>query len=333
MQSQPRTRRAARFLVECAAIAAFSSVATGAVAAPAPVAASATAGQATPSPSAGAPEAAEGETEASEEAQKRAVEASLGFRSGKIPIAGVAELDVPESFRYIGPEAAAKVLRAWGNPDDSGTLGMLFPKTLGPLDDDSWGVVITYSSDGHVADDDAKDTDFDELLKEMRKATEEDNVERRQQKLATADLIGWAEPPHYDAATRKLYWAKELAFSGSKEHTLNYAIRVLGREGVLELNAVASTSQLAQVKAGMRDVLAFVEFTNGNRYADYKEGDKLATYGIAALVAGGVGVAAKTGLFKGLLVALLAAKKLVIAGLVALGAGVKAFLGKRKREA
>ncbi|HVR18797.1 MAG TPA: DUF2167 domain-containing protein, partial [Polyangiaceae bacterium] len=317
------TVRVVRLLVECAAIAVFLSAATAARAAPEPAAAaaSATAGQAAPSPSGSA---SEGAAEASEEAEKRAFEASLGFRSGKIPIADVAELNLPESFRYIGPEDAAKVLRAWGNLDGSDSLGMLFPKDLGPFDDNSWAVVITHVSDGHVSDEDAEETDFDELLKDMRKGTEEDNAERRKHQLATAELIGWAEPPHYDKATHKIYWAKELSFSDSKTHTLNYSIRVLGRVGVLELNAVASTSQLRQVKAGMSEVLNFVEFTNGNRYTDYKEGDKTAAYGIAALVAGGV--AAKTGLLKGLFLALLAAKKFVVVGIVALFAAVKGFL-------
>jgi uncharacterized membrane-anchored protein len=327
MQSQAMTVRVARLLVECAAITALLSAATDAQAAPepAPAAASATAGQA--APSASAPAVAE----ASEEAEKRAFVASLGFRSGKIPVADVAELNVPESFRYIGPEDAGKVLRAWGNLGGSDTLGMLFPKDLGPFDDNSWAVVITYVSDGHVSDEDAEETDYDELLKEMREGTEEDNAERRKLELATAELIGWAEPPHYDKATHKLYWAKELSFSDSKTHTLNYSIRALGRVGVLELNAVASTAQLRQVKAGMSDVLNFVEFTNGNRYTDYKEGDKTAAYGIAALVAGGV--AAKTGLLKGIFLALLAGKKFVIIGAIALFAAVKAFLSRRKGEA
>ena len=45
-----------------------------------------------------------------------------------------------------------------------------------------------------------------------------------------------------------------------------------------------------------------VDFQEGHRYADFTEStDKVATYGIAALVAGGI--AAKVGLFKGLWVA------------------------------
>ena len=66
------------------------------------------------------------------------------------------------------------------------------------------------------------------------------NEEREKQGFERVTLIGWAEPPSYDAAAHKLYWAKELAFADNPDHTLNYNIRVLGRRGVLVLNAYAS---------------------------------------------------------------------------------------------
>src|SRR5690606_35640129 len=135
---------------------------------------------------------------------------------------------------------------------------------------------------------------------------------------------GWAAPPRYDAAAKKLYWAKEIKFGDSTEHTLNYNIRLLGRRGVLVLNVVAGMNQLKIVEATTPEILAAVNFQEGHRYADFREGtDKVATYGLAALVAGGV--AAKAGFFKGLLVAALAMKKFLIIGLIALAAGVKKF--------
>ncbi len=292
-----------------------------------------------PAPAAAADSAAPGGSAAPAElspeelaARKRAFEEAMGFKSGKVSLAGgLAELDVPEGFRYVDKQGADKILQAWGNPPDAETEGMLFTKELGPLDDDSWGVVIRYSSDGHVSDEDAEDTNFDELLEEMRKTSEEENTQRKQAGLETVKILRWAEPPHYDEGAHKLYWAKELEFGGNAEHTLNYSIRVLGREGVLELNAVAGMKQLPMIKQRMGEVLRFSEFTGGNKYGDYKEGkDKLAAYGIGALVAGGV--AAKTGMLKGLIALLIASKKFLIAGAVALVAGVKALLGRRNKS-
>jgi uncharacterized membrane-anchored protein len=163
----------------------------------------------------------------------------------------------------------------------------------------------------------------------MQEGAEAENAERRKAGYEPVRLVGWAETPSYDRAAHKLYWAKELAFGtdASREHTLNYNVRVLGRRGVLVLNAVASMHQLEAIRGDMRQVLGFVEFNEGHRYTDYLPGkDKVAAYGVAGLVAGAV--ATKAGLFKVLLAGLLAAKKLLIAGAVALGAWIKRLLGR-----
>ena len=133
----------------------------------------------------------------------------------------------------------------------------------------------------------------------------------------------------YDSTTHKLYWAKDLRFGTEPVHTLNYNIRVLGRRGVLVLNAVATMDQLAAVQAGMGQVIGFVDFADGNRYADFVPGtDKVAEYGIAALIAGGI--AAKAGFFKLLLAGIIALKKLIVVALVAIGAFFKRIFGKKK---
>jgi uncharacterized membrane-anchored protein len=75
--------------------------------------------------------------------------------------------------------------------------------------------------------------------------------------------------------------------------------------------------------------LAAVDFNPGNRYTDFDagKGDKVATYGIAALIAGGI--AAKAGLFKTLWLALLAGKKFIIIAVVAIGAWFRKLFGKK----
>ena len=139
-------------------------------------------------------------------------------------------------------------------------------------------------------------------------------------------LVGWATPPRYDATEKKMYWAKELSFGDSGESTLNYNIRILGRRGVLILNAVGSMEQLEDIEKAAPSILATVNFQDGHRYADFdSKTDKVATYGLAALVTGGV--LAKGGFFKVLIAGLLAGKKFVIFGAIALFAVVKKFIG------
>lgn len=273
--------------------------------------------------------------QAQQQAQQKSEQLVSSFKpqEGKVTLpSNIATLDLPPDFRYLSALDTARLLEAWGNPPGAETLGMIVPAGVNPMSNESWGVVITYDKDGHVKDDDADGIDYTKLLKEMQEGLEESNAERKQQGYRAMNLLGWAEQPHYDKANHKLYWAKELQSEGEAHHGLNYNIRVLGREGVLVLNAVASIEQLGQIKSEMQKVTAFTNFTAGNRYADFNGStDKVAEYGIAALVAGGV--AAKLGFFGKLFALLLAFKKLIIVGVAAVGSAVWKFFKREKQAA
>ena len=223
--------------------------------------------------------------------------AQLHLQRGKITMpGGIATLDLPANFRYLSPTDAERVLvDAWGNPPGMVSLGMIVPAKTSVLERDSWGVIVTYEKEGHIKDDDADSIKYDELLKDMQASVLDNNAERKKQGYPGIHLMGWAEKPSYAKDTHKLYWAKDLMVDGG-EHSLNYNVRVLGREGVLNLNAIASMQQIEAIKKEMQQVTAFTEFTEGNRYTDFdSKTDKVAEYGLAALVAGGV--ASKLGLF------------------------------------
>ena len=255
---------------------------------------------------------------------------SLRYRSGTINVERAhAALNLSAEFRFLDAADAQKVLsELWGNPPDDEVLGMLVP-VAAPLSDPkkSWAVVITYESEGYVSDKDAAGIDYDAMLKQMQEGTAEANAERKRAGYPEVELVGWATKPHYDAATNKLYWAKELAFDGGREHALNYDIRVLGRGGYLSLNAVAGMDQLHQIETEMQKVLTLTEFDPGQRYADFNAStDKVAAYGIAALVAGAI--AAKAGLFAKLIGLLIAFKKVAIVGFIAVAAAVRKFFAR-----
>ncbi len=270
---------------------------------------------------------------ASEQPQQTAEQwlATLKPQHGNITLpSGIASLQLNNEFYYLSPDDTERLLtEGWGNPPGFKTLGMIIPTAVNPLADNGWGVIISYKNDGHISDDDAAKIDYADLLEQMKADDEEDNKARREQGYAGLTLLGWAEPPSYDQATHKMYWARELKAEDADQTTLNYSIRVLGREGVLELNAVAAMADLQTIKQETPKILAFTNFTDGNRYAEYDaKTDKLAPYGLAALVAGGI--AAKAGLFAKIGVALLAFKKFIVLGLVAI-AGFFGKLFKRKR--
>jgi uncharacterized membrane-anchored protein len=256
---------------------------------------------------------------------------SLNYQHGEIDLrGGLAKLSVPKEFNYLGPDDAETVLvKLWGNPpSDVKPLGLLIPAGMTPLSTNCWVVTIDYSEDGYVKDDDASKINYDDLLAKMKKGVAEENKLRKEKGYPTVDLIGWAAPPHYDVATHKLYWAKQLKFGDDPNDTLNYSIRMLGRRGVLELNAIASVDQLGEIDAQTPQILGMVDFKEGSRYADFDpKVDKVAKYGIATLVAGGaLAAAAKLGLLKGLWIFILAAKKFLIIGVVAVVAFFKKLL-------
>jgi uncharacterized membrane-anchored protein len=270
-----------------------------------------------------------------EQQQQRAEQfmASLKPQHGSVKLPNdVATLQLGDDFYYLSPSDSERLLtQGWGNPPGHKTLGMIIPQAVSPMSRDGWGVVITYLDDGHVSDDDANKIDYTDLMNKMKKSDEEENEERKKQGYAGLHILGWAEPPYYDAATHKMYWAKELKADDASQNTLNYAIRVLGRKGVLELNAVAGMDQLAMIKQEMPTVLAFTNFTDGNRYTDFNAStDKVAAYGLAALVAGGI--AAKAGLFAKLGIMLLALKKFIVIGLVAVAGFFKKLFGGRSKS-
>jgi uncharacterized membrane-anchored protein len=258
-------------------------------------------------------------------------EATLGYQTGTISLSnGMATLHLPKSFRYIGPESGRRLLtEGWDNPPDSAedTLGMLIPSGVSPLATEGWGIVIRYEENGYVNDKDAASIDYTQLLKQMQESAAAANEERHEQGFESVRLVGWAEPPSYDPAAHKLVWAKELVFGDDPDHTLNYNIRVLGRRGVLVLNAVAGMNQLPTIRSQTRDLLAAVEFSEGHRYTDFLPGkDKAASYGITGLIVGAT--AAKAGFFKVLWLGILAFKKAAVVGLVALGAAIRRFFGR-----
>jgi uncharacterized membrane-anchored protein len=257
------------------------------------------------------------------------IQGTLHYQTGHLVLpGGIGELTVPAGYRYLDSAQSRRVLTTyWHNPDGT-SLGMLFPKDKGPLDENSWAYVIEYDEMGYVKDDDAEDIDYSDLLADMQKDLEEENPEREKAGYEAVYLMGWGANPYYDKDQHALHWAKVLRFGSSPDSTLNYNVRLLGRKGVLVLNAVASPEQLTEIKASIPALLASVSFAKGQQYTDYNASiDEVAAYTIGGLVAGKV--LAKVGFFAIIL-------KFWKLGLLALGgvwAAIKRFFGISSKDA
>jgi uncharacterized membrane-anchored protein len=236
---------------------------------------------------------------------------------GPAKIGDQAVLEIPEGYLFAPPEEARKFLELTQNIPSGRELGILTPQKA------DWFVIFEFSDVGYVKDDEKKSLDADAMFKSMKEATDEANEERKRRGWGTMTLVGWKQPPHYDEATHNLEWALE----GKDEKgdiVVNHNTRYLGRRGYMSVNLVVDSAQLTGTLPEFRQVMSKFNYIKENDYRSFVKGDKVAEYGLTALIVGGAtAAAAKTGLLKGLWKLLLAGWKLIAAALVALGGFIK----------
>ncbi len=260
------------------------------------------------------------------EMQAATAAARAAAKSGPADIAlqDQATLKLPEGYVFIPQPQADRMLKAMGNGSDPRRIGLIFPPGSEAF------VVARYFDSGYVKDEEAKDWKADELLQGLKEGTEERNKERAELGIPPMEVVGWVQPPRYDAGTHRLLWSVETREKGGADGArgINYNTYVLGREGYLSLNLVTSLASIDKDKDIAATLLQATSFNSGKTYADFNAStDKVAEYGIAALVAG---VAAKKlGFFA--LIAAFAAKfaKLIGVAAVALLAALRRLFGKK----
>ncbi len=252
----------------------------------------------------------------------------------KVSLGHDIEVNLPDGYAYLPPGPASKLLEKNGSFHNENLLGLITsndPK-------EEWFVVTRFEDSGFVKDDEK--IDADELLSDLRDGAEEANKERKERGFDALTVEGWSEPPRYDSAKHQLVWA--LIVSHAEGKSVNFNTRVLGRRGYVSLNLVTDPALLSQYRARAATLLSATQFGSGARYEDFNEKtDKVAEYGLAGLVLAGAGLGAakmvKLGLLakfsKVIIGALIAGKKLIVAGLIALGALLKRFFGGRRDKA
>jgi uncharacterized membrane-anchored protein len=239
-----------------------------------------------------------------------------------VDVPGKSRLAVPEGYVFLDRRNTDKYLELNHNPP-GGSEVMVAPANL------HWVAYLSFNEGGYVKDDDK--INAPELLETLQQATRAGNAERRRRGWSELQVVGWALEPAYNPDNKRLEWATTYESDG--ESGVNFSTKVLSRRGHTSVVLVCDPGELAAARKEFDAVLAGYSFKEGERYADWVPGDKVATYGLAALVLGGAAaVAAKKGLFAALIAFLAAKIKLVIAGVVALGAAIKKFLFGKKTD-
>jgi uncharacterized membrane-anchored protein len=240
----------------------------------------------------------------------------------------VAGLKLPDGLIFAGAKDTQRLLERVGNIVDGTEVGLVTSAVEG----EDWFIVFEWNDIGYVKDDEKDEIDADALLESITEANEEANAERVKRGGEPLHVIGWSEPPHYDARTHNLTWAI-LARDDQGDQVVNYNVRVLGRAGVMSVTLVDDPKNLEAVKPQVDRVIAALSYKPGKTYAEWVPGDKVAAYGLTALVAAGAGAAAvKTGLLAVVLKFLVKLGKGVVVIVAAIGAGLaKAWSALRGR--
>jgi uncharacterized membrane-anchored protein len=260
-----------------------------------------------------------------------------------VPIAGPqkvdaghdVEIDLPAEYLFLDAPQAKRFMEKLGNLWNDDLLGVITKQEA------TWLVTVRYTEDGYVKDDEAEKMDADEILGAIKEGTEEANKERVKRGFKGLDVRGWSEPPRYERAPHHLVWGIKGHTEGDEDDTVNFNTRVLGRKGFVSLNLIDGAKTIESSKPSVATLLAATSFKPGARYADFDgKTDKIAEYGLAALVAGGAGAAAlklvKVGLLAKfgtkLIAILIAAKKAIVLALIALAGLFKKLFGGRRAE-
>ncbi|MDR7152628.1 putative membrane-anchored protein [Hydrogenophaga palleronii] len=233
-------------------------------------------------------------------------------------IAGKATFVATQNHTFLNAANTDKFLTLNGNPPRGSAY------TVAPTEDD-WFAILSFSAEGYIKDDEKIDADA--LLASLKEGNAAESERRRKAGYNALTITGWAIPPRYDTANNRLEWATLLRDEADQSILANVSTKILGRSGYMNVTLVASSPENVEKDlADFKLAMANFSYVDGEKYSDWKQGDKVAAYGLGALVLGGAAaVATSKGGFKAIGIALLA-------GIAALWGGIKKFLGRKKES-
>ena len=206
-----------------------------------------------------------------------------------VKITDKAEMKLSGKLLYLNDSETQKFLKLTGNLPSPGSYTIY-------NGDQNWFSIFRFTNEGYVKDDEKIDADA--LLKVLKEGNEAGLVERKKQGLEPIYLDGWYIPPRYDSQSKRLEWATKLR-DHENNPLVNFTTRILGRSGYMSATLVSDPANLDRDIKSFKAALQDFDYVNGERYSEFRNGDKIAAYGLGALVVGGAAAAvASKGGFK-----------------------------------
>jgi uncharacterized membrane-anchored protein len=187
-----------------------------------------------------------------------------------VGLENIADIYVPDGYRITDVHGARMILASFNDavPDD--LIGIVAP-TSG-----KWMGILEYSPAGYVADPDARQINTNAVLKRVL-----DQMKAKGKSSVTT--LDWQSQPAYDAKEHVLTWSL-VAAGPSSAKILSRTAALLGRHGVLQITIVQPYSLSGM--PSLNELAGKIAFKNGERYIDYRGGDKVAEIGLAELILG-----------------------------------------------
>ena len=253
--------------------------------------------------------------------------ARFGWQTeGQGEISSHASIAIPEGYRFLNGRETAEVMKEFGNLPEHYD-GMIGPKSL------DWFILFQFEDSGYVKDDEKDDLDADDMLEDIREGEKASNEERKKLGYDTLTTVGWAVEPKYNDSTNNLEWGIILQRSNGGKN-VNYLTKLLGRHGIMHTTLVCDDEQLETILPTYQSLISDFQYNSGNTYAEYQDGDKVSNLGLKALVAGGaIFAAAKLGLLAKLMLFFKKGLKVIVIGVIAIGAFLKRLITGKRADA
>lgn len=239
-----------------------------------------------------------------------------------VDLGDVAEIELGDDYLFLDGEDTRELMEYVGEPVSGLEVGLVIPKA----ENENWEVLFGYDPIGYVREDEEESLDPDAILEIIKQVTEEGNKIRVEQGFPALNVIGWYEEPHYDADSHNLVWAVLAEEANTQIQLVNYNTRLLGRHGYMAVRLVTDPATLDSAKPELESLIAHFSWKQGESYAEWVAGDKVAEIGLTALIVGGAAAAAAGLLGK--------IWKFLVAGVAALVAAIGGLIrrsrGKRK---
>ena len=210
-----------------------------------------------------------------------------------------AEFKVTGSSRFLDSLETDKFLQLNGNLPTKDAYTIASAKG-------DWFGILQVVEEGYVKDDEKIDADA--LLESLKEGNKLGNERKKEKGLTILILDGWYFPPRYDTENKRLEWGTKLRSPSDNSVTVNVTTKILGKSGYTSAILVSSPETLDKDLVDFKATLKNFDYVSGEKYSEWRQGDKVAAYGLGALVLGGAAaVATKKGGLKLLWIAILGA--------------------------